>query len=112
MQSILVFSPTTSLPSPPPKMQSILVSGKPHLGTDRLVKILKGFRQHLEARGAEVRFGCEVEDLLLEGGQVAGVRLAGRHTGHTGHVGTLARCVFCSGEARAWVRCGGAVAGG
>lgn len=29
------------LPSP----QSVLVSGKPHLGTDRLVRILKAFRQ-------------------------------------------------------------------
>ncbi len=30
-----------------PWRQSVLVSGKPHLGTDRLVRILKAFRQGL-----------------------------------------------------------------
>jgi uncharacterized FAD-dependent dehydrogenase len=28
----------------------ILVDGKPHLGTDRLVRILKSMREHLEER--------------------------------------------------------------
>lgn len=58
-------------------VQSILVSGKPHVGTDRLVHVLKAFRQHLLALGAEVRFGAKVDDLLLERGKLAGVRLAG-----------------------------------
>ena len=35
----------------------ILVSGKPHLGTDRLVKILRNAREHLMASGVDVRFG-------------------------------------------------------
>ena len=35
--------------------QSVLVAGKPHLGTDRLVRILKAFRAHLIALGVHVR---------------------------------------------------------
>jgi uncharacterized FAD-dependent dehydrogenase len=55
----------------------ILISGKPHLGTDRLVRLLVAFRGRLAALGAEVSFGARVEGLLVEGGRVAGVRLAG-----------------------------------
>ena len=63
-------------------LQSVLVSGKPHLGTDRLVRILKAFRQHLGALGCEIRFGARVEDLLVgPGGKAAGVRLAGGPAG-------------------------------
>lgn len=49
--------------------EDILVSGKPHLGTDRLVRILRAFREHLVRLGVEIRFGARVEDLLLEGGK-------------------------------------------
>lgn len=31
--------------------ESILVAGKPHLGTDRMVRILQGFRAHLGEAG-------------------------------------------------------------
>lgn len=31
--------------------KSILVDGKPHLGTDRLVPLLRNFRQHLQSLG-------------------------------------------------------------
>ena len=31
--------------------EGILVNGKPHLGTDRLVPLLRNFRQHLQALG-------------------------------------------------------------
>ena len=55
----------------------MLVAGKPHLGTDRLVRILKSFRQHLTALGCELRFGAKVDDLVLSGRRIAGVRLAG-----------------------------------
>lgn len=35
----------------PSAPQSILVAGKPHLGTERLVRLLKEFRSHLQVRG-------------------------------------------------------------
>jgi uncharacterized FAD-dependent dehydrogenase len=34
---------------------SVLVSGKPHLGTDRLVRILRAFREHLKSLGVKAR---------------------------------------------------------
>ena len=47
---------------------SILVSGKPHLGTDRLVKVLRTLRGALIAAGVEVRFGAAVEGLVVDDG--------------------------------------------
>ncbi len=54
----------------------ILIDGKPHLGTDRLVALLKTMRAALIEHGAEVRFGVRVEDLAVSGGRVVGVKLS------------------------------------
>ncbi|XAR66735.1 hypothetical protein NMG60_11013055 [Bertholletia excelsa] len=56
--------------------ENILVAGKPHLGTDRLVPLLRNFRQHLKGLGVTIRFGTRVDDLLVEGGRVAGVKVS------------------------------------
>eukprot|EP00898_Chlorokybus_atmophyticus_P003394 jgi/Chlat1/4055/Chrsp26S04108 len=54
----------------------ILVDGKPHLGTDRLVRLLKAFRRHLvEDLGATLRFHTALEDLLVHNGRVVGVKV-------------------------------------
>jgi uncharacterized FAD-dependent dehydrogenase len=53
--------------------EDILTLGKPHLGTDRLVMILKGMRHYLEDKGVEFRFGSRVEDLEISGGRVKGL---------------------------------------
>ena len=45
----------------------ILVDGKPHLGTDRMVKILRSMREYLIECGVEFKFGTRVEKLLIEG---------------------------------------------
>lgn len=59
--------------------EEILVNGKPHLGTDRLVALCKAFRKMLTDEGCEVRFGSFVESMDLEkradGDIVKGVRL-------------------------------------
>ncbi len=61
--------------------EEILVNGKPHLGTDRLVALCKAFRARLIEEGCSVRYGTMVEGLDLEesGGErrVKRVRLAG-----------------------------------
>jgi uncharacterized FAD-dependent dehydrogenase len=54
----------------------ILVEGRPHLGTDRLVALLKRLRQGLVDAGAEVRYGTRVSRLRSEDGRVTGVDLA------------------------------------
>ncbi len=57
----------------------ILVKGKPHLGTDRLVRLCKAFRARLKEAGCTVRFGAFVEELLFDETHgernVVGVRL-------------------------------------
>ena len=46
--------------------EGILVTGKPHLGTDRLVKILRNARAYLASRGVEIRFGVTVDEIAFE----------------------------------------------
>lgn len=36
--------------------EGILVDGKPHLGTDRLIPLLRNFRQHLQNLGVSDTF--------------------------------------------------------
>ncbi|KAL1817736.1 hypothetical protein DCAR_0522212 [Daucus carota subsp. sativus] len=55
---------------------SILVDGKPHLGTDRLIPLLRNFRQHLQELGVSIRFGTRVDDLLVENERVVGVNVS------------------------------------
>ncbi|OVA07952.1 Pyridine nucleotide-disulfide oxidoreductase [Macleaya cordata] len=55
---------------------NILVDGKPHLGTDRLIPLLRNFRQHLQDLGVTIKFGTRVDDLLVENEQVVGVRVS------------------------------------
>ncbi|GKV42100.1 hypothetical protein SLEP1_g49542 [Rubroshorea leprosula] len=54
--------------------KKILVDGKPHLGTDRLIPLLRNFRQHLQTLGVTIMFGKRVDDLLIQDGCVVGVR--------------------------------------
>ncbi|GJU53854.1 FAD/NAD(P)-binding oxidoreductase family protein [Tanacetum coccineum] len=56
--------------------ESILVDGKPHLGTDRLIPLLRNFRQHLQEIGVNIRFGTRVDDLIVENGHVVGVNVS------------------------------------
>ncbi|KAJ4845819.1 hypothetical protein Tsubulata_008228 [Turnera subulata] len=56
--------------------ESILVDGKPHLGTDRLVPLLRNFRQHLQNIGVSIRFGTRVDDLMIENARVVGVKVS------------------------------------
>jgi uncharacterized FAD-dependent dehydrogenase len=53
---------------------SILVDAKPHIGTDRLVVVLRNVRKHLLEHGATLRYRARVVDLVTKG---ADRRLAG-----------------------------------
>lgn len=59
--------------------EEILVDGKPHLGTDRLVRLCKAFRSRLREAGCTVRFGAFVDKLVVEqtgaGREITGVEL-------------------------------------
>lgn len=52
---------------------AIRYQNKPHIGTDVLSEIVKHMRREIIALGGEVRFGCQVTDVLLEGGSIRGV---------------------------------------
>jgi uncharacterized FAD-dependent dehydrogenase len=46
---------------------TILFDAKPHIGTDRLVVLLRNVRRHLRERGAEIRFRAKVVDVVRGG---------------------------------------------
>ena len=54
----------------------IRVEARPHVGSNRLPKIVTAIRETLAGAGIEVRFGARMTDLLVEGGSAVGVRLA------------------------------------
>ncbi len=60
--------------------ERILWDARPHIGTNRLPKVVVALRERLRQAGVEVRFGARVDDLLVRAGRVAGVRLAGGDT--------------------------------
>lgn len=51
----------------------ILVEAHPHIGSNRLPRIIAKLRQTILAAGGKVHFGCRVTGLLHRGGQVRGV---------------------------------------
>lgn len=56
--------------------KSILVDAHPHLGTDKLVRIIRRMREHLLELGVDYRFNARVDDILQHEQQAIGVRLA------------------------------------
>ena len=56
---------------------SILYDSRPHIGTDVLREVVKNIRKRIQDAGGEVRFGCRVEQVLMEDGRTGGVLLAG-----------------------------------
>ena len=53
--------------------EDILVDAHPHLGTDRLVKIIKNMRHYLIEQGVDYRFETRVDKLLLKENKACGV---------------------------------------
>ncbi|MDR0674320.1 MAG: hypothetical protein LBF93_11875 [Zoogloeaceae bacterium] len=71
--------------------EDILFVGKPHIGSFRLIKVVENLRAALRALGAEIRFGCRMENILIDvhadgKRQARGVRLADGETLHGDHV--------------------------
>ena len=46
--------------------EDILYKQKPHIGTDRLVDIVRNIRKKIESLGGEVRFGTRLENIVTE----------------------------------------------
>lgn len=55
----------------------ITVESRPHIGSNRLPRILAALREHLIGRGVDYRFGQRVDDFIVsDSGQLRGVRCA------------------------------------
>lgn len=52
--------------------ESILVEARPHVGTDRLRKVVIGFREYLSSLGVELRFETCLTDIELHGERICG----------------------------------------
>ena len=46
---------------------------KPHIGTDKLRMVVKNIRREIERMGGEIKFGMQVEDLLMKRGKLVGL---------------------------------------
>ncbi|HLP42811.1 MAG TPA: FAD-dependent oxidoreductase [Fibrobacteria bacterium] len=58
--------------------ESVVYLSHPHIGTDKLQFIIKAMRERAVAQGCAFRFRTLVEDILLSGGRVVGVKVEGR----------------------------------
>ncbi len=54
--------------------ENILIEAHPHIGTDKLIRIIRNMRQQLLALGVDYRFETRVDDLIIRDDQVTGVR--------------------------------------
>lgn len=59
----------------------ILYQQRPHIGTDKLPKIVSAIRKEIETLGGTVLFGARLEGLLTDGGQIRGLMVS--HQGTT-----------------------------
>ncbi|MDE6297793.1 MAG: FAD-binding protein [Muribaculaceae bacterium] len=53
--------------------EDILIDAHPHIGSDRLPKIIKNIREEIRNKGGEVCFETKVERLILSGSKAVGV---------------------------------------
>jgi len=53
--------------------EDILVKSRPHIGTDRLIKVVRTIREEINALGGEVRFETRVADVVVEKGAMRAV---------------------------------------
>ena len=74
--------------------EKILTDAHPHIGTDRLPKIINAMRDKIIELGGEVRFNCKCTDFIVEAGRVKGV-VCGPSTPSTGS-GTTVRAEILS----------------
>lgn len=52
---------------------SLVYEHRPHLGSNKLPMICRNFRRKIEALGGEYRFGCRLEHLRINDGQITGI---------------------------------------
>jgi hypothetical protein len=78
--------------------QDIMVNSRPHIGTDKLITVLRSLRETITELGGEIRYEAKVTDLHVEDGRIHGVALGDGSTVEAKHivlaVGHSARDMF------------------
>ncbi|MBF0281668.1 MAG: NAD(P)/FAD-dependent oxidoreductase [Zetaproteobacteria bacterium] len=64
----------------------ILVEAHPHLGTDKLLRLVRNIRNYLLDHGVDYRFDARVDDILTHNNQAIGVTLAKGDQLHADHI--------------------------
>ena len=64
----------------------ILVDAKPHVGTDRLRKVIVNLRKRLMEMGCQIAFNHQVSDFLINDGELSAIVLQGGEAIKTHHV--------------------------
>ncbi len=54
----------------------ILIEAHPHIGTDRLPRVIRNIRETIISSGGEFLFNARVVDFLLQGDEIVGVQIA------------------------------------
>lgn len=80
--------------------EEILWQAKPHMGTDRLVEVVRSLREAVIAAGGEVRFLTQLVDLELAGGRLVGAMLHDAVTGALERVEACRLVLACGHSAR------------
>ena len=57
--------------------KDIMIDAHPHIGSDRLPAIIENIRNHITEHGGEYHFNTKVEDFIIDGDSVKGVKCAG-----------------------------------
>lgn len=53
----------------------ILIDAHPHIGSNKLPRVVKALRETILEFGGEIHFDCHVTDFILEGSKILGVRV-------------------------------------
>ncbi|WNJ19263.1 FAD-dependent protein [Pontibacter sp. G13] len=84
--------------------EEILIETHPHIGTNKLPKIIEAMREQIIACGGEVRFDTKLTDFFVDRGELTGIELNGSERIDTKHVilatGHSARDIFRLLDAR------------
>ena len=61
---------------------NILADAHPHIGTDKLPRVIEAMRNTILQSGGEVHFQTKMTRLIVQGDHVVGVEAVGNHTSH------------------------------
>lgn len=77
--------------------EEVLWQAKPHIGTDKLVEVVRRLRQQIVDAGGEVRFHAQLTDLRFSQGELSSIEVRDTRTGE-GEILDASRVVLACGH--------------